>query len=234
MNSLRFKIKDECRQNLCKYLSQAVSILPPIEKPIIIDLGCGTGAPTLNLTQHFNGVIFAVDSSQQALGWLNEKLLNQQVSSTIILVNKLVDELQLPSGLFDIVLAEGLLNIIGFEKGLELANGLIKMGGYFIIHDEYKNHSGKLEMLKSYGYEVINTIMLGSDIWWNDYYKGLEEKIDALDSESKKEFGRELNEIDLYKKQPEQFNSIYYIAKKPVTNHNIMQSYNHLLTCDLP
>lgn len=51
MNSLRFKIKDECRQNLCKYLSQAVSVLPPIEKPIIIDLGCGTGAPTLNLTQ---------------------------------------------------------------------------------------------------------------------------------------------------------------------------------------
>jgi hypothetical protein len=56
--------------------------------------------------------------------------------------------------------------------------------------------------------------MLGSDIWWNDYYRVLEAKILALDSESQKAFENELYEIELIKKQPKQFSSIYHILKK--------------------
>ncbi len=225
MNSILFKIKDECRQNLCKYLLQAISVLPPFEKTIILDLGCGTGVPTLTLAKYYKGVIFTIDTDKKALDCLVSKLTTQVVSSIIIVECKSAYEIDFPNNNFDIVLAEGLLNIIGFENGLRLVNKNLKQNGYFIIHDEFKNHIDKLEIIKCEGYEITKTIKLGKDIWWNEYYKVLEEKIVALDSESQKEFENELNEIELCKKQPEKFNSIYYIVKK-TANQSVNQLIN--------
>jgi ubiquinone/menaquinone biosynthesis C-methylase UbiE len=152
MNSIRFKIKDECRQNLCKYLSQAISVLPPFEKPTILDMGCGTGVPTLTLAKYYNGVILAIDTDKEALDCIISKLTTQVVSSNIIVECRSANEIEFPLQNFDIVLAEGLLNIIGFENGLRLVSRYLKQNGFFIIHDEYKNHSAKLEVIKSNGY----------------------------------------------------------------------------------
>ncbi len=42
-----FKIKDNCRKGLLKYLKKAISIIPTIKNPEILDAGCGSGVPTL-------------------------------------------------------------------------------------------------------------------------------------------------------------------------------------------
>ena len=55
------EIKDSYRNKLTKYLIQAISILPPSYKPQILDIGCGSGVPTLTLLQYFDCTIYAVD-----------------------------------------------------------------------------------------------------------------------------------------------------------------------------
>ena len=43
--------KDVFRQKLTKYTSMAFYILPPINNPNILDIGCGTGVPTIKLAK---------------------------------------------------------------------------------------------------------------------------------------------------------------------------------------
>jgi 2-polyprenyl-3-methyl-5-hydroxy-6-metoxy-1,4-benzoquinol methylase len=42
-----FDIKNNCRKGLLKYLERATSIIPKIEDLKILDVGCGSGIPTL-------------------------------------------------------------------------------------------------------------------------------------------------------------------------------------------
>jgi hypothetical protein len=61
----------------------------------------------------------------------------------------------------------------------------------------------------------MGTVFLDQKVWWNNYYKQLEEGIESLDIVQKKDlFKTELNEIELYKKEPSSFRSIYYFARR--------------------
>ena len=42
-----FEIKDNCRTGLLKYLERATATIPKIENPKLLDVGCGSGVPTL-------------------------------------------------------------------------------------------------------------------------------------------------------------------------------------------
>lgn len=74
MNRNPNEIKDHCRKNLSKYTIKAFSSVPQIDKPLILDMGCGTGVPALALLENCNGHIYAVDSDQSCLLWLTEKV----------------------------------------------------------------------------------------------------------------------------------------------------------------
>jgi hypothetical protein len=48
---------------------------------------------------------------------------------------------------FDIILAEGFLNFVGFETGFPRLIRLLKHFGYLLIHDEFRDHEKKLEFI---------------------------------------------------------------------------------------
>jgi predicted TPR repeat methyltransferase len=48
MNPLQ--IKDRCRRGLLKYTRKAFLSIPPVDNAEILDIGCGTGVPTLEIT----------------------------------------------------------------------------------------------------------------------------------------------------------------------------------------
>lgn len=209
------EIKDICRKGLIKYLLKAVSLIPHIEKPLILDIGCGSGIPTLALADIYDGIIYAVDSDKTALTRLEEKIKSLNLSDKIITIHSSVFNIKFIEKKFDIVLAEGLLNEIGFKKGLSIINRNIKEKGYCIIHDEYSDHKNKIKIFKKNNYKLIDSFTLNEDIWWNDYCQCLEKKITSYnDKNISKLFKIELQEIQLYKKNPEKFRSIYYIIKK--------------------
>jgi len=53
--------KDKCRKNLIKFTIRAFKTLPKIEAPDILDIGCGSGVPTLELVRLCNGNIIGLD-----------------------------------------------------------------------------------------------------------------------------------------------------------------------------
>jgi len=109
-----YQIKDKCREGLLKYLAEAVSLLPRINRFKALDIGCGTGVPTLWLAENYGGIITAVDTDEDALDWLKEKNIKKGLENQITVKAISFYNLKQKSCFFDIILAEGFLNVIGF------------------------------------------------------------------------------------------------------------------------
>ena len=58
---------EKLRQKLLKYTREAYYLLPEMDKPNILDIGCGTGIPTLELAELSNGEITGIDIDGAAL-----------------------------------------------------------------------------------------------------------------------------------------------------------------------
>ncbi len=208
-------IKDKCRKGLLKYLDQAISFVPPIDNPDIIDIGCGSGVPTLFILDKLEGTITGVDPNIKSLRILKTKIEKLRLDGRITLLEKSLFQLKDNSIHYDLVFAEGLLNVIGFKKGFEEIVSLTKENGFIIIHDEYQYQKEKIEILNANNCELLQSFELDEQIWWNDYYKCLEEEIaNNSDKDLQELFKADNLEIDGYKKNPTEYRSRYYIIKR--------------------
>ena len=66
--------QDVFREHLLKFTRKAFQLLPNLEKPRILDIGCGSGVPTIELAKLSNGEIVGVDTNQSLLDKLNRKI----------------------------------------------------------------------------------------------------------------------------------------------------------------
>ena len=206
-----FEIKDECRKGLTEYSLKAFAMITPCESPVILDMGCGTGVPSLAIAEKYEGTIYAIDSDAPSIERFREKASRSGLSNRINMIHGPVPDMIPQDMKFDIIIAEGLLNVIGFLNGLKIIKEVIRPGGYVIIHDEMKDDETKRRMFTEHGFTLLDTFRLEKDIWWERYYKCLDLKIREADD--KEAFKNELDEIDEFNRHPEQFSSTYYILK---------------------
>lgn len=210
-----YKIKDNCRAGLLKYLEKAVTLLPRTDNPKILDIGCGTGVPTIWFAENYGGKITAIDTDDQALEWFRKKIIISNLEESVTVTNVSFFDMRPEPLYYDIILAEGFLNVVGFVQGFVKVFDLLKEGGYFLIHDEYKDHEMKCEFIIKHGCELTGTIFLDETVWWNDYYRQLETEINSPSTFRMKHFfDSEIKEIESYKLNPALFKSLYYIVKK--------------------
>lgn len=214
MSSENYYIRDKFRKNLCRYIVQAWSLLPDAEKPAILDLGCGTGEPALTLSSISDATIVSVDADAAALECFKKKVSELNLSDRIKIINRSVFDLDLQGRKFDIVWAEGLFNIIGFEKGLRLAAKHLRIEGMLVIHDELADEKKKEELIDANGYVMFGSFKLAEDTWQNDYFLPMEDFINLLSVKDKeKVYKNELLEIQYSKDNPERCRSVYYILQ---------------------
>ena len=210
-----FNMRDRCRLRLVKYLEQVLNDLPEFNNPKILDIGCGTGVPTLRLAEKYIGTITAIDTDKQLLGFLEHKIQRKKTSCKIETKNVSFFDFVTEPEWYDLILAEGFLNVVGFEMGFKRVIAKIKKKGYFIIHDEYKDNDKKIALINKYNCKIVNSLLLDETIWWRDFYGQLEIEINKLENAHLRSlFINEINEIDQYKKNPSLFKSIYYVVLK--------------------
>jgi ubiquinone/menaquinone biosynthesis C-methylase UbiE len=210
-----FEIKDKCRKSLLKYLSDALSTIPRIDKPEILDIGCGTGVTTIWLAENYDGIITAVDIDKKPLDWLQEKIKRQNLESRIKTINKPFFDVEFNEIDYDIILAEGFLNVVGFEWSFPEIIKLLKINRFFVIHDEDKDQKAKCELIAKSNCKLLRSFMLDEHVWWNDYYAKLEDEMHSERNRHLSEFFKpDMQEIELYSIDPTQFRSMYYIIEK--------------------
>jgi ubiquinone/menaquinone biosynthesis C-methylase UbiE len=66
--------KDRVRENLNKYTRKAFNALPKCMNPLILDIGCGTGIPTIELAILSGGHVIGIDVDVISLEMLQRKI----------------------------------------------------------------------------------------------------------------------------------------------------------------
>ena len=71
----RFHVrKDRIKKSLLKYTRKAFWMLPKMDNPRIIDIGCGSGIPTIELARLSQGEIIGIDIDQSSLDKFTDKI----------------------------------------------------------------------------------------------------------------------------------------------------------------
>jgi len=211
---------DLLREGLNKYTRKAFQMLPKLEKPRILDVGCGSGVPTLELAKLSEGQIIGIDIDQPLLDKLAKKIEEAGFTERVKIMKCSMLNMKFPDESFDIIWAEGSIFRIGFQRGLKEWRRFIKSKGFLVVHDEISNNTKKLELIPTYGYKLIDNFVLPGDVWWVEYYCPLEKRIQEL----RKKYGddhaaivildKEQKEVDEFKKNPKYHGSVFFVMQK--------------------
>ena len=212
--------EDLIRERLSKYTRKAFRMLPEIDRPRILDIGCGSGVPTMELARLSNGEITGLDIDQDSLDILSGKIEKAGLSDRVKAMRCSIFDMSFPDESFDIIWSEGSIFIIGFERGLKEWKRFLKPGGFLMIHDERGNVTEKLKQISRCGYDILGYFTLDEDIWWAEYFAPLEKLIGetqakhAGDPKVVEELNSARQEIEMFKKNPERNSSVCFVVEK--------------------
>ena len=212
--------KDKIRRRLLKYTRKAFRMLPQMDKPRILDIGCGSGIPTLELARLSKGEVIAIDIYQPALDKVNRRIEEAGLAELVQAIKCSMLDIDFPDGSFDIIWSEGSIYAIGFERGLREWKRFLKPDGFMVVHDEQGNVKGKLKQISNCGYDLQGYFMLSKEIWWTEYFAPLKKWIARSettyidDPKVLEELDQAQLELDMYKKYPERNSSVCFVMKK--------------------
>ena len=207
------------RSVFLKYTREAFENIPEMDKPLILDIGCGTGMPTLELARLSNGEITGIDIDQGALDKLNLNIKQQGLSDRIKVYNRSVYNTKFKDETFDIIWEEGVIHILDLKKTLTECNRVLKLNGFMVSGEATNWAVRKLKHFPRYGFKLIKQIPWDKECWWTEYYRPLEEKINILrkkydNLDDIEEVKRHIMEIDMVRKDPTAFDCTTYIMQK--------------------
>ena len=224
-----------------KYTRKAFRMLPELDRPRILDVGCGTGPPTLELARLSEGEIIGIDIHRPYLDEFDRKIREAGLSARVKALHCSMSEIDFPDESFDILWAEGSIFIIGFERGLKEWRRFIKPRGFLVVHEavwlqdnppqeiqQYwrinypgiKTVDENLKQIPGCGYDVIGHFALPEDAWWIEYYNPLGNRISKLREKYRdnpvalRELDNEQREIDMYRKYRRWYGSAFFIMQK--------------------
>jgi len=212
--------KDRLRKRLLKYTRKAFRMLPQLDKPRILDVGCGSGFPTMELARLSQGELIGIDIDQPALDKFTRKIREAGLNDRVQAVNCSIFDMEFPDESFDIIWAEGSIHVIGFERGLKEWKRFLKPNGFIVVHDEKGNITEKLAQISSCGYDLLGYFVLNEDTWRDEYFAPLEKLIGSTrtkrpaDPRVLEALQNAQWEIDMFKKDPEGNSSVCFIMKK--------------------
>jgi ubiquinone/menaquinone biosynthesis C-methylase UbiE len=212
--------KDRVRARLLKFTRKAFQLLPRLENPSILDVGCGSGVSTMELAKLCDCRIVAMDIDEHALDRLDAKIKKAGLSHRMRTLKRSMLDMDFPEQSFDIIWSEGSIYVVGFEKGLREWSRFLKPKGFLMVHDETGTIDEKLKLIASCGYDLIDYFILDQDVWWNEYCVPLQKLIDEMrpcyagDSKTLVLINQNQREIDMFKVTPEKYHSTCFIMRK--------------------
>jgi ubiquinone/menaquinone biosynthesis C-methylase UbiE len=211
---------DIYRSNLLIYTRKAFQMLPKIENPYILDIGCGSGVPTMELAKLSNGRILGLDIDQAQLNKLEQKIRKAELSKRIHIMRCSMLEMQFKDESFDVIWAEGSISAIGFKNGLQKFRLLIKPSGFLVVHDQLKDLNEKLGQIPDCGYKLLGYFILSKEVWWTEYYLPMKKHLNDIitkhtcEPECLQELGKLQQEIDGFSENPESNQSVFFVMQK--------------------
>jgi ubiquinone/menaquinone biosynthesis C-methylase UbiE len=207
------------RENLLKYTRQAYAMIPVTDEPRILDIGCGSGIPTLELARLSGGTVTGIDIDEEGLASLRQRAEESGLSGRVEALKCDIKDMNFTKESFDIIWAEGSIFAVGFEKGLHEWQRFLKPGGFMVVHDEQGNVEDKEKIIKSNGYELLGRIILDKTTWRREYFSPIEKLVnEASDGGTPSAEVMELaqndkRDIETFRKNPDGNSSVIFVMK---------------------
>ncbi len=211
---------DFLRVELNVYTRKAFHMLPKLDKPYILDIGCGSGVPTMELARLMDGRITGADIDRPALDKLNRKIRTAGLGHRVETVECSSLQLNFPVETFDIIWCEGAIFPIGFKRALKEWGLLLKPGGFMVLHDDIENYQKKLKQVSKCGFTLLDQFQLNHEVWWNEYYAPVEQYIVEMKKKHAgtpallKALADKQKEVEMVKRKLPDVGSIYFIMQK--------------------
>jgi len=212
--------KDRIRENLNKYTRKAFRMLHKFKKPHILDVGCGSGVPTIELAKISDGHVIGIDIDVTSLDLLRRKIKETGLNNRVSVIKGSMLTMDFPGESFDIIWTEGSIFVIGFENGIKKWRRFLKPNGFLVIHDENKDKTKKLGLITKYGYTLIAQFEISDNLMWREYFTPLEQLIQEFrhkypnDSDLSNELNKDQIEIDKCKLNSTVISSFFVIMQK--------------------
>ena len=222
---------------------RALEIVPGVgSETRVLDLGCGTGAQTLALAQASRARILAIDNHPAFVDILNQEVQRLGLDDRVEARVGDMGHLKLEEAPFDLIWCEGAIYNVGFEAGLRDWHQLLRPGGHIALTEacwrkpnpprecsafwerEYpaiRDTDSVLEAIKACGYETVGHFPLPASAWWDDYYRPLEENVNAFraryrdDAEAEELAGGIQAEIDIWHAYAAFYGYTFFVLQAP-------------------
>lgn len=206
----------------------------------IADIGCGTGAASLELARILDARITAVDFLPSFLDVLRQRAQAQGLGR-IITLEASMDALPFTDASFDVIWSEGAVYNMGFEAGIAAWKRFLKPGGKLVLSEitwttaarpqtitdywtaqypEIDTASAKLAVLERHGYRPEGYFLLPPCCWQEHYYGPLRERFPAFldrhghSPQAAAIVAAEEKEMALYQKYGQFYSYGMYVAAK--------------------
>lgn len=212
--------KDRLREGLLPYTRRAFRMLPALPQAKILDIGCGSGVPTVELARLSGGEVTGVDTDRAQLDRLTSRIEEAGLSGRVRAVDRSMRDLDFPDGRFDIIWAEGSVAVMGFQAGIREWRRFLKTDGFLVVHDDLGNLEEKLGQIPGSGYELLGHFVLNEDVWWNEYYGPLDKEVSRMrsgradDNRIDALLRADQREIDGFRRDPGRYRSVFLVMKK--------------------
>lgn len=221
---------------------KALSFIPELKKDsLIVDIGCGTGSPTIDLARGTKAQILGIDLFQPFIESFKTRMAKQDLENRVKGIQASMEDLPLQNEEADLIWSEGAIYNIGFRRGIEEWKRFLKKKGYLAVTelswltrdrpDEINNFwkeaypeidtiGTKVIQLEEAGYLPVATFVLPENCWTDNYYNPQKEARQNFLNKYKnnptvKEFiTSQQQEAELYDKYKAYYNYVFYIAHK--------------------
>jgi ubiquinone/menaquinone biosynthesis C-methylase UbiE len=212
--------KDRLRKHLLKYLRKAFRVLPHLEEPRILDIGCGSGVPTIELARLSGGQVIGFDIDAALVDRLKKKIEKAGLSERVTALKLSMFEMDFPVESFDVIWSEGSIAWIGFSSGLREWRRFLEPGGFLVVHDEEGNLAEKMNQVPIQGYNLVHSFILDEKTWWNEYFTPLERQIREIRAKQPVDpklltlLDADQREVEMVRQNPKWTRSVYFVMKK--------------------
>jgi SAM-dependent methyltransferase len=210
--------KEEIRRNFLQFTRRAFAMLPAMKEPGILDAGCGSGVPTMELAALSPGRVVGLDMDPGPLAMLRGKIEKAGLKHRVSALRGSILAMPFRDESFHVVWSEGSMHVPGFERGLREWRRLLRPAGFLVVHDEQLDLASKLKLIPRCGYELLGHFLLSRNTWRDEYFGPLERLLDEWRGKQPAGDRAALDqarwEVDQFRTDPERNCSAYFVSRR--------------------